>query len=275
MADDRFGATRYLQAWHDRHPGATSAVLGSLVDEAGRSSYRILAEATPDGNEPVLDVACGDGQLLELLRTGRSCVGVDCNGAELGSARRRLGQATPLLQADAARLPVVTASVGAVTCHFALMLLQPLEEVLSELARVLRSEGVLAAVLPSSPSGDQPTPWTAFRTVWRDVTANYPVDIPPLQDDRTLQPETLTPVLTATGFTSVATRSFSVSKLMTVDEVLRSLLLTYLPDLLPAAGFVELKDALERALWRLASRDGTIPFAEQADLVTARRRPAL
>lgn len=227
MDDHSPGATNYLQAWHERHAGATSAVLGTLVDGAGRNSYRVLADAMLDGGEPALDLACGDGYLLELMRSGSAYLGADRNVAELDAANRRLRHATPLVQADAARLPVATAALQSVSCHFALMLLQPLEDVLAELARVLRPDGLLAVMLPA--------------------------------------------VLTDAGFASLAIRSFSVSRHMTVDEATRALLLTYLPDLLPPAGFAQLEQALAPALTELAAEDGMVLFVEHADLVTARR----
>jgi ubiquinone/menaquinone biosynthesis C-methylase UbiE len=271
MDDHSPGATNYLQAWHERHAGATSAVLGTLFDGAGRNSYRVLADAMLDGGEPALDLACGDGYLLELMRSGSAYLGADRNLAELDAANRRLRHATPLVQADAARLPVATGALQSVSCHFALMLLQPLEDVLAELARVLRPDGLLAVMLPASPPEEPPTPWSAFRAAWRDVTTTYPVVIPPLQDDRALQREQLTAVLTDAGFASLAIRSFSVSRHMTVDEATRALLLTYLPDLLPPAGFAQLEQALAPALTELAAEDGMVLFVEHADLVTARR----
>jgi ubiquinone/menaquinone biosynthesis C-methylase UbiE len=272
MDDHLTGEINYLQAWHERHAGATSAVLGTLLDGAGRNSYRVLADAMLDGGEPALDLACGDGYLLELMRSSSTCFGADLSLAELDAASRRLLHATPLVQADAARLPIATAALGSVSCHFALMLLQPLDDVLAELARVLRPGGLLATILPATPPEDPPTPWSAFRAAWRDVTTTYPVVIPPLQDDRALQREQLTAVLTEAGFDSLTFRSFSVSSPMPVDEATRALLLTYLPELLPPAGFVQLEQALAPALTELTDENGMVPFVEYADLATARRR---
>jgi ubiquinone/menaquinone biosynthesis C-methylase UbiE len=134
---------------------ASAATIGTLSDALGRNSYEVLAHALGVQDEPVLDLACGDGYLLELVRRDHDCLGVDWNAAELSAASRRLGSHAPLARADAADLPIATRSFGAVLCHYALMLLQPLEGVLAELARILRPGGLLAAVLPraSSDSG--------------------------------------------------------------------------------------------------------------------------
>lgn len=237
----------------------------------GRSSYEVLANAMLHGGEPVLDLACGDGHLLELLGPKVSCLGSDWNTAELHAASERLGRGARLVRADATELPISTASLGAVGCHYALMLLQPLERVLSELVRVLRPSGSFAAVLPASPPDDTPDPVSAFRAAWREVSANYPVVIPPVQDDRALEPESLSVVLRQAGFTSVSIEPFSGSKEMTVDEAVQCLLLTYLPDLLPAAGFAHLGQALEVRLAELAGSTGGITFVLYSNLVTARR----
>jgi SAM-dependent methyltransferase len=264
-------ATDYLQSWHDRHPGATTTSLGSLVDKTGRSSYEVLAGALQQGGEPVLDLACGDGHLLELLGPNAGCLGSDWNTAELHAASERLGRGARLVRADATALPIFTASLGAVGCHYALMLLQPLERVVSELARVLRPSGSFAAVLPAFRPDDTPDPVSAFRSAWEEVSASYPVDIPPVQDDRALEPESLSVVLSQAGFTSVSIEPFSGSKEMTVDEAVRCLLLTYLPDLLPPTGFAQLKHALDVRLAELAESAGGITFVLYSNLVRALR----
>jgi hypothetical protein len=111
-----------------------------------------------------------------------------------------------------------------------------------------------------------------FRAAWQEVSDSYPVDIPPMQDDRALQTESLAMLLSNAGFTSLLVESFSVSKPMTVDEASRFLLLTYLPDLLPPAGFAQLTRVLKPALSELDGGSGTVTFVAHADLVTARRR---
>lgn len=264
-------AIDYLQSWHARHPGATFTSLGSLADQMGRSSYDVLAGAIRHGGEPVLDLACGDGHLLELLGPKVPCFGSDWSTAELLAASERLGRESRLVRADATELPFSTATLGAVGCHYALMLLQPLERVLSEVARVLRPSGLFAAVLPASPPDDTPDPVSAFRATWQEVTATYQVDIPPVQDDRALDPESLSVVLSQAGFTSLSIEPFSGSKEMTVDQAVQCLLLTYLPDLLPAAGFAQLKRELEVRLVELSGSTGSVTFVMYSNLVTARR----
>ena len=52
-------------------------MLDSLTDQVGHSSYEVLAEAIRIEVEPVLDLACGDRYLLELLHPNHVCLGMD------------------------------------------------------------------------------------------------------------------------------------------------------------------------------------------------------
>ena len=149
MASETVGSGDYLQGWHDRHPGATSAMLDSVTDELGRNTYEMLSDVIQDGDDPILDLACGDGYLLELLHPSHACVGMDWNIAELDAAFRRRAHGAPLVRANAAGLPIATATFGAITCHYSSMLLRPLETVLAVVARSLRSGGLLATMLPA------------------------------------------------------------------------------------------------------------------------------
>lgn len=272
MASETVGSGDYLQGWHDRHPGATSAMLDSVTDELGRNTYEMLSDVIQDGDDPILDLACGDGYLLELLHPSHACVGMDWNIAELDAAFRRRAHGAPLVRANAAGLPIATATFGAITCHYSSMLLQPLETVLAVVARSLRSGGLLATMLPAPPIGDAPNPISVFRSAWQEVSRAYPIDIPSFQDDRALELESLKGLLTSTGFRSVSAQSFAVSKAMTVDEAISFFLLTCLPELLPPAGYADLTRLLRVELDKLAGVIGTVTVVVQSALVTARRR---
>jgi ubiquinone/menaquinone biosynthesis C-methylase UbiE len=271
MDHETSDGVEFLQQWHSRHPGATTEAIATLVDEMGRNSYEMLAQALRSQDEPVLDVACGDGYLLERARKDHACLGVDWNTAELSAARRRLGSRAPLVRADAAGLPIATRSIGAVLCHYALMLLQPLEVVLTELARVLRPNGLLATVLPGSSPEDPPNPMAVMRGAWNQVSDLHSVTVPPIEDDRVFDAEKLRQLLGDAGFASVTMRPISGSKVMTVDEAVNLMFLTYMPDLLPQAGLADLTRILENELEALKDRTGRVVFVGNADLVTARR----
>src|SRR5512134_1405062 len=122
-----------VQLFHRQRPGATAAVMARAQSPAG-SSYDRLARVVPVTATPqtVLDLACGDGYLLDLLRRRRQpglrWLGIDRSAAELQAARRRLGPAA-LCQARAQQLPLADASIDGILCHLGLMLLLPLDPV--------------------------------------------------------------------------------------------------------------------------------------------------
>lgn len=153
----------FLRGFHDAQPGITSRAL------ARAGSYERLAARVPPGR--VLDLACGDGALLAGL--GPHAIGVDLSHGELaharerprdpdrGRARARAGDTwtctlTPyhLVQARAQALPFRDQAFDAATCHLAFMLFDDIEQVVAELARVLRPGAPFLALLGGGPTAD-------------------------------------------------------------------------------------------------------------------------
>jgi demethylmenaquinone methyltransferase/2-methoxy-6-polyprenyl-1,4-benzoquinol methylase len=101
--------------------------------------------------QTVLDVACGTGDLCRVLATaGQRPVGVDLSSGMLAHART----AAPLVQADAMRLPLASASVDGAVSGFALRNFVALDPLFLELARVVRAGGRIALLdvaIPTSP----------------------------------------------------------------------------------------------------------------------------
>ena len=144
MADPDGDWAGYLARFHDQRAGITEEVLGHSLDD-GLNAYQWLVQDLPVDAE-VLDVACGSAPLHTLLPD--AWVGLDVSMSELDRARAR-GRG-PLVVGDAAVLPFRDGSFDAVVCSMALMLVQPLDAALAEVARVLRPGGLLAALLPSN-----------------------------------------------------------------------------------------------------------------------------
>jgi len=133
----------YLHGFHLEHAGITQTIL----DACQGDPYGWLTDTV--GTDPgcVLDLACGSAPLSSRLPAS-GYVGVDCSAGELTlAAVRRAGR---LVRADAARLPLGEDSMDVVVCSMALQILDPLEAVLAEAARVLRPGGALVALLPAS-----------------------------------------------------------------------------------------------------------------------------
>ena len=154
-------AVRFLMSAHDAVPGITENVLNCGRTADGRSSYEVLADAAGLRNGmTVVDLACGSGCLASLIservEPAGHVIGIDLNGSELALARTRFKSCgnVRFLQESAGNLSLPDSSADAVLCHMALMLFQPLDPVLTGIARILRPSGVLAAVLPSLNGGN-------------------------------------------------------------------------------------------------------------------------
>lgn len=137
----------YLGDFHRQRPGITEQVLSRALDQDGLSPYGWLAAAVPPQARRVLDAACGSAPLARQF-SDRTWIGADSSAAELSGARVR--GAGHLLRADAASLPLGSRSVDAVCCSMSLQVLEPLDEVLGEAARVLVPGGTFAALVPAT-----------------------------------------------------------------------------------------------------------------------------
>ncbi len=142
--------TTLLRRFHAQ-PGQTPLWLAPWRTREGRTSYEVLVEqtATLPRSSRLLDVACGDGHLLHLLAQAglRDVVGVDQSPEELARARERLGPGAELHCQQVPPLPLPDGSVDVVVCHMALMLLEPLEPILAEIARVLAPGAGFVAIV--------------------------------------------------------------------------------------------------------------------------------
>ncbi|MFT4975906.1 MAG: ubiquinone/menaquinone biosynthesis C-methylase UbiE [Myxococcota bacterium] len=178
-------ADDFLQAFHSTHPGATDEAFGSGTVEGGLSSYELLARfiAEAADGEPVMDLACGDGALAARILAQPNppavVVAVDPSAAELKKAKRRIRRQAVFHRCAAQDLPSPSAEFAAVGCHMALMLLDPVEEAIAQVARVLVPGGAFGVIVPS---GEHLSPlYKRYIALLREHT----VDRPRLGDPRT------------------------------------------------------------------------------------------
>jgi SAM-dependent methyltransferase len=137
---------KYLADFHRDRAGIAEAVLSRAL-AGDHSPYRWLARAVSTTATTVVDIACGSGPMSrELAQPGRMIVGLDLSEHELALAAER--GPGPWLRADALQLPFKDQSVDVVTSSMGLVVVQPLSQVISEVARILRPGGVLAAIAP-------------------------------------------------------------------------------------------------------------------------------
>jgi demethylmenaquinone methyltransferase / 2-methoxy-6-polyprenyl-1,4-benzoquinol methylase len=107
---------------------------------------RALGKIRVTSGDVVVDLACGTGDFCELAAAcGARAIGVDFSREMLRQATVR-GLGFPKVQGDGEWLPFESASVDVVTCGFALRNFVSLENVLREIARIVRPGGRIALV---------------------------------------------------------------------------------------------------------------------------------
>jgi len=143
----------FLKSFHLENPGCTPACFSNGQSE-GQDSYSHLASILRDSHadHTVLDLACGDGSLIKKILNrnirGLKVVGIDMSLGELSLAKKMLGESTvELVEARAQSLPLTNSSVDFIFCHMALMLMEELDLVISEVHRCLKPGGVFSAIV--------------------------------------------------------------------------------------------------------------------------------
>ena len=151
----------YLKEAHQKTPGMTPSAFRNLRDKEGLNSYqRLLRAAMLKRGDVILDLACGDGHLFSYIEDELgpdfSYVGVDMSESELALARQRLEGRTKckFLNERAQKLSLKSESCDRCLCHMAFMLMNPVDEVISEIKRVLKPGGRFCAVVGSRKVAD-------------------------------------------------------------------------------------------------------------------------
>jgi demethylmenaquinone methyltransferase / 2-methoxy-6-polyprenyl-1,4-benzoquinol methylase len=123
---------------------------------------RFLISRLPRGGH-VLDVATGTGLVAAgLLRRGFRVTGVDQSPEMLAIAQRRFGDDVNLINASAEALPLDSASFDHLTFAYLLRYVADRRATLTELARVVRPGGVVAALEFGVPPGPARTLWNMY-----------------------------------------------------------------------------------------------------------------
>ena len=120
---------------------------------------QLVAAVTRQNPEKVLDLACGSGDVAEMLQKAlpkAQVVGLDFSRSLLTQAKER--GIAELAEADALKLPFADEAFGAVTIAFGLRNFSNREAGLEEIARVLK-QGAVFGLLEFSPP---PMPWKLF-----------------------------------------------------------------------------------------------------------------
>lgn len=268
---------QFLIDFHNAHPGLTSKAFGQLPVKRGGlpmpSSYAALAEWVPVRGGPlkVLDLACGDGHLLSLLsarkQIGLGLIGLDISSAELDIARLRLGDDVALIEANARHMSIPDDALDYVLCHMALMLMDDSDQVLSEIHRVLKPGGTLAAVV-----GSRPPPSLAFSR-YIQALSNY-TRVPELKEirfgDRRWGSETGIMELLAPRFSAVTIEEIQITQRLSPAELWLWFSDTYDLYLLSDVDRSSVKGDYLDALQPHCEPDGKFEYLESMRVFSAR-----
>jgi demethylmenaquinone methyltransferase/2-methoxy-6-polyprenyl-1,4-benzoquinol methylase len=116
---------------------------------------QVVSRVAPRAGELVVDLACGTGDLAELVTdAGAAVIGVDLAEPMLRLAANRLGppRRVCLVQGDMCDLPLRDASADAVTAGYGLRNVPVLEAALAEVLRILKPGGRFVALDFNRPS---------------------------------------------------------------------------------------------------------------------------
>jgi len=147
------------------------APLGASYDRVGAALSlgqdplwrRFLVSRLPRDGGHVLDVATGTGLVAaELGRRGFRVTGLDQSPEMLAFARRRLAGEAELVEGSAEALPFAGESFDHLTVTYLLRYVDDPGATLAELARVVRSGGVVASVEFGVPTGAARPLWEIY-----------------------------------------------------------------------------------------------------------------
>lgn len=269
-------AETYLQDFHQRQVGVTSAAFAHLPAHAASatyaSSYAALTSLVPGVNAPlsVLDLGCGDGYLLGLLAARQQAqlqlLGVDMSEAELAVARAALPASVWLQQGRGQALDVPDASIDCLVSHMALMLMDDIEQVVREMRRVLRPGGQFGAIVGRTFLLGEVN--DVFMRVFKPIASDV---LPPLRfGDRRTGSEAGWRELLDAGFAGVEFDDIDVPWTPTPGELWAALLDTYDIDRLDDDARQRLRSAFLDGVAPLQAVDGLIATGWGLRLVRAR-----
>lgn len=139
MTDDGSGAFKAFEAegWGERAQ-SYQQLTGRITARVGEE---LIARVSPQPGAKVLDVGTGLGDLAgAAAERGAACVGVDLSDGMLAAARER-HPGVDFLRADVEALPFEDCSFDVVLAGFVVNHVPNPERTLSEMARVLATEG--------------------------------------------------------------------------------------------------------------------------------------
>lgn len=260
----------YFNSFHEagENPGRSNML--RLRDEGGLDTLTRLAAAVPPQLQALLDIGSGAGALVPVLRTRSAPVdytGVDLCSSENARAQAQFGDAvTQFVTADALAMPFAAESFDGVISHFALMLVEPIDDALQEIRRVLRPGGTLA-FLTENRSAVQREPFAAVAAQY--LRSSFPNMAPPVTNRSVRSAQTLVQKLADHGFENVVTRDVLFAAPLAPHEIADLVTSFYIYGSLDDAHSRELRSLLLDAAQTVAEASGRLLYEMPTTLFTA------
>jgi len=263
----------FLKNFHAKYPGCTVPLEDGKTSE-GLSSYEILVNTClPKGS--VLDLACGDGYLLQLLSKkyhSLNLFGLDMSEGELSAAKTRLANSPiKLMEGRAQELPLTDQSMDSVLCHMAFMLMNDIEKVIGEIHRVLKPGGIFSGVVGAKNNNGEI--WNIFSKLLdkslEQEGKNWSLR---LGDKRTRSEEGLRSLFAPDAFEQpISIAQINTYYQLDPDAATSFCMLMYDVDLLSAVGKTLFEKSLRSEVEKLADVDGKVHFSMGIAHFTCRR----
>ena len=136
----------YLRRFHRDRPGITERLLENAVIPGIGTPYEWLVMECGPTPGRVVDLGCGSAPLRPLLEEPQAYVGIDVSRPELSVAQAQ-GRG-PVVEGDVLELPFADSSADVVLSSMSVMLFDPIERALAEIARILRPGGRFVSMRP-------------------------------------------------------------------------------------------------------------------------------
>lgn len=264
------GWRAYFNSFHEAGENPGRSYMLRLRDEGGLDTLTRLAAAVPAQAPALLDIGSGAGALVRVLR-GRpspvSYTGVDLCSSENARARAEYGNAvTRFVTADALAMPFADESFDVVISHFALMLIEPIDDALQEIQRVLRPGGTLA-FLTENRSAVQRERFAAVAAQY--LRSSFPNMAAPVTNRSVRSAHALAQKLVEHGFEHVATRDIVFAAPLAPHEIADLVMSFYIYGSLDDAHSRELCSLLLGAAQTAAEASGRLVYEMPTTLFTA------
>ncbi|NQE54443.1 Ubiquinone biosynthesis O-methyltransferase [ANME-1 cluster archaeon GoMg3.2] len=119
--------------------------------------YRMLISKVPKESKKVLNVGCGNGELICILaEEGHECVAFDLSKNRLAkfmNMAKKLDVAQ--IQGDATNIPLQNLSIDVIMCSEVLEHIKDYEKVLKQMNRILKPHGRIVVSVPSKVSYEE------------------------------------------------------------------------------------------------------------------------